>query len=71
MGKQHCSVDIVACICCACSCCSAHNGSDELRCYLNIVLLFICLLGHNLLQYSQFHLRGPTAPEHGHFQKKT
>ena len=58
MRKQHCSVDIVACICCACSGCSAHivYGSDELRCYLKIVLLFICLLGHNLIQYSQFHL---------------
>ena len=58
MRKQHCSVDIVACICCACSGCSAHivYGSDELRCYLKIVSLFICLLGHNLIQYSQFHL---------------
>ena len=56
--KQHCSVDIVACTCCAFSGCSAHivYGSDELRCYLKIVLLFICLLGHNLIQYSQFHL---------------
>ena len=55
MRKKHCSVDIVTCICCACS---AHivYGSDELRCYLKIVLLFICLLGHNLIQYSQFHL---------------
>ena len=44
--------------CCACSCCSAHivYGSDELRCYLKMVLLFICFLGHNLIQYSQFHL---------------
>ena len=58
IGKQHCSVDIVACMCCACSCCSAHiiYGSDELRCYLKIVLLFICLQGHNLIQFSQFHL---------------
>ena len=58
MGKQHCSVDIVACICCACSCCLAHivYGSDELRCYLKIALPFICFLGHNLIQYSQFHL---------------
>ena len=58
MQKQHCSVDIVACICCACSGCSAHivYGSDELRYYLQIVLLFICLLGHNLIQYSQFQL---------------
>ena len=58
MEKKHCSVDIVAIICCACSCCSAHliYGTSELRCYLKIVLLFICLLGHNLIQYSQFPL---------------
>ena len=48
-GKKHCYVDIVACIRCACSSCSAMS-------YLKIVLLFICLLGHNLIQYSQFHL---------------
>ena len=44
MGKQHCSVDIVACICYACSCCSAHivYGSDEFRCYLKIIFpLFV------------------------------